>query len=204
MEATATAATPRMTAAITIATARLCFSASSIWMSILGVIQSKTLKPMSMRRMPTRPKASMARRAKWRCSNCQAASVLNMWVLSERVSLCREGRESPAFPCGAPGNSGEVMGDETGEVSGDEGVVFADADAAGASVDDPGADDGGFAGEGTDGLGFLVDDGAGVGNVCWGAGLAGLDDLEVGAFPGLAEFDHDVAVHGGETGGEEI
>src|SRR5690242_17591738 len=99
---------------------------------------------------------------------------------------------------------GEVVGDEAGEVAGDGGVVFADADAAGVSVDDPGADDGGFAGEGFDGLVLLVDGRAEVGAVGLDEGLSGLDDLEVGAFAGLALLDDDVSLHGVETGGEEV
>jgi hypothetical protein len=49
---------PMMTAAITTATDMLCLSASSVSTWILGMIQSNTLNPNAVSRMPRMPNSS--------------------------------------------------------------------------------------------------------------------------------------------------
>lgn len=98
----------------------------------------------------------------------------------------------------------EAVGDEAAGVGGDEGGVFADADAGGFAADDPGADDGMIAGEGDFGVELLVDLGLGM---PWAVAAfeqaAVLDEADVGAFAAEVGFFHVVAHAVGLEGGAE-
>lgn len=98
------------------------------------------------------------------------------------------------------------VGDEAAGVGGDEGGVFADADAGGVAADDPGADDGVVAGEGDFGVKLLIDLGLGMpGAVGAFEEAAVLDEADVGAFAAEVGLFHVVAhAVGFEGGAQEV